>query len=373
LPRVHGSALFTRGETQVLSAATLGTTDDQQRMDTLGGEYKKNFMLHYNFPPYSVGEVKFLRGPGRREIGHGALAERSLAQILPDEADFPYTIRIVSEVLESNGSSSMATVCSGSMALMEAGVKVKDQVAGIAMGLIMEGDKYVILSDILGDEDHLGDMDFKVTGTKDGVSALQMDIKISGISQEIFKEALEQAREGRMHILSKMDECIAAPREEISKYAPKITALRIPTDRIRDLIGTGGKNINKIIADTGAKINVDDEGFVQVAAIDGESGAKALKMVKALTSDPEIEKVYKGLVVKIMDFGAFVRIMPGTEGLVHISELENKRVERVTDIVKEGEVINVKVLGVDPKNGKIRLSRKAALEHKGEIIDSYEF
>lgn len=373
LPRVHGSALFTRGETQALAATTLGTADDQQRIDSIGGEYHKRFMLHYNFPPFSVGEVKPMRSPGRREIGHGALAERALLHVMPEGDDFPYTVRIVSEVLASNGSSSMATVCSGSMALMDAGVKIKDQVAGIAMGLIKEGDKYVILSDILGDEDHLGDMDFKVTGTKDGVTALQMDIKIAGISGDILQKALKQAKEGRLHILSKMNECIATAREELSPYAPKIIGLKIDVSRIKDLIGSGGKTINKIIAETGVKINVEDDGSVQIAAIDSENTKRALKMIKAVTSSPDVGKYYHGEVVKIMDFGAFVRIMPNVDGLVHISELAPQRVAQVSDVVREGDLIVVKVLEVDASSGKIRLSKKAAEGYTGEIDDMINF
>jgi len=369
LPRVHGSSLFTRGETQALAAVTLGTSDDQQRMDTISGEYYKRFMLHYNFPPFSVGEAKMLRGPSRREIGHGALAERAIIRLLPSEDDFPYTIRLVAEVLASNGSSSMATVCSGSMALMEAGVPITDQVAGIAMGLIKDGDKEVILSDILGDEDHLGDMDFKVAGTKDGVTALQMDIKIDGISEQLLKEALQQAREGRLHILDEMNKCIDKPKEDISQYAPRIIGLKIPPDRIRDVIGSGGSTINKIIAETGVKINVEDDGSVQIATPDGESAKQALAMVKAVTSSPEIDKYYQGEVVKIMDFGAFVRIMPGKDGLVHISELADRRVATVEDVVKEGDTIVVKVLEIDKKTGKIRLSKKHADGHENETED----
>lgn len=369
LPRTHGSALFTRGETQALAAATLGTADDQQLIDNIGGEYYKRFMLHYNFPPFSVGEVKFLRGPSRREVGHGALAERALARVLPSEDDFPYTIRIVSEILSSNGSSSMATVCSSSMSLMDAGVGVKGHVAGIAMGLVKEGDKYVILTDILGDEDHLGDMDFKVAGTKDGVTALQMDIKITGISEDVLSEALAQAREGRLHILDKMNEYISAPREDVSKYAPKIYSFKIDTDRIRDLIGSGGKTINKIISETGAKINVEDDGTVQVASPDREAVERALKMAKSVTASPEAGKYYKGEVVKIMDFGAFVKILPTVEGLVHISELARQRVRRVDDVVKEGDEIVVKVLAIDAKTGKIRLSKKAAEGYEKDIED----
>lgn len=373
LPRVHGSALFTRGETQVLSTATLGTSDDQQLIDNIGGEYYKRFMLHYNFPPFSVGEVKRLGSPSRREIGHGALAERALTRVLPDNMDFPYTVRVVSEVLSSNGSSSMATVCSGSMALMDAGVKIKNQVAGIAMGLIKEGDKYVILSDILGDEDHLGDMDFKVAGTKDGITALQMDIKIAGISGDILKEALQQAKEGRLHILGEMSKCISEPRADISRFAPRIIYMKIEKERIRDLIGSGGNTINKIISETGVKINVDDEGNVEIAGNDAGNVEKAIKMAKSVTSTPETGKYYKGKVVKIAEFGAFVRIMPNTDGLVHISELEKVRTKNVTDVVNEGEEIIVKVLEIDPRTGKIRLSKKDADGYNGPLEDVFFF
>lgn len=372
LPRVHGSAIFTRGETQVLAAVTLGTSDDKQLIDNISGEYYKNFMLHYNFPPFSVGEVKRVGSPSRREIGHGALAERALTKILPNEESFPYTIRIVSEVLSSNGSSSMATVCSGSMALMDAGVTVKAPVAGIAMGLIMEKGKYVVLSDILGDEDHLGDMDFKVAGTAQGVTALQMDIKIAGISGTILKEALSQAREGRIHILNEMSKCISEPKGDISKYAPRIVSFKIPEEMIRKLIGPGGSMINKIVALTGAKINIEDDGTVQIASADAESMEKAIKMAKAVTALPEKGKYYKGEVVKIMEFGAFIRILPDTEGLCHISELENRRVRTVDEVLKEGDKLVVKLLDIDPRSGKLRLSRKEALDYTGDVEDLIE-
>jgi polyribonucleotide nucleotidyltransferase len=360
LPRTHGSALFTRGETQALVVTTLGTSSDEQKIDALIGEHYKKFMLHYNFPPFSTGETKFLRGPGRREIGHGALAERALLPVLPEEGDFPYTIRIVSEVLESNGSSSMATVCGGSLSLMQAGVPVKAAVAGVAMGLIKEADEVRVLSDILGDEDHLGDMDFKVAGTRDGVTAVQMDIKIGGVTRAIMQQALEQAREARLHILGKMDEALAAPRAELSTYAPRIVTLRIKTDRIRDLIGPGGKTIRGIVEETGCKIDVEDDGTVFVASADGASMQRAVDWIRGLTAEAEIGKIYRGTVRKVVDFGAFVEILPGTDGLVHISQLANERVRQVTDVVREGDVIDVKVLEID-KSGKIRLSRKEAL------------
>ncbi|MBU4483927.1 polyribonucleotide nucleotidyltransferase [bacterium] len=367
LPRAHGSGVFTRGETQALAATTLGTAEDQQRIDSIAGDYRKTFMLHYNFPPYSVGEVKFLKSPGRREVGHGALAERSLKQVLPTEEEFPYTIRIVSEVLESNGSSSMATVCSGSLSLMDAGVPIKSHVAGIAMGLVKEDKNYVILSDILGDEDHMGDMDFKITGTKEGVTAIQMDIKITGITEDILTEALNQAREGRLHILSEMEKVIDKPRAELSKYAPRIVTLKIQQDQIGGLIGPGGKNIRKIVEDTGAKIDIDDDGTVHVASSDGEAIEQAIRMIKNLTAVPEVGKYYKGTVRKIMDFGAFVEVIPGTDGLVHISQLENHRVKNVTDVVQEGDEVVVKVLEIEPGSCKIRLSRKDAVGHESEV------
>ncbi len=361
LPRAHGSALFTRGETQVMVTATLGSGEDEQRIESLRGMSFKPFMLHYNFPPYCVGEVRFLRGPSRRDIGHGALAERALRAVLPASGEFAYTIRVVSEVLESNGSSSMATVCGGSLALMDAGVPIKKPVSGVAMGLIKDGDEIVILSDILGDEDHLGDMDFKVTGTEDGVTALQMDIKIEGVSKEIMTRALEQARAGRLHILDKMNEAIAVHRPEVPEHAPKIFNVQINPDKIRDLIGPGGKVIKAITADFGVKIDVDDSGKVMVFAPNGKVGAEVLEHIKELTAEAEVGKIYKGTVQKIVDFGAFVEILPGVDGLVHISELEHRRVAKVTDVLKEGDEVVVKVLDIDQR-GKIRLSRKAALD-----------
>lgn len=361
IPRAHGSGLFTRGETQALVALTLGTSSDEQRLDFIGGEEMRTFMLHYNFPPFSVGEARFLRGPGRREIGHGALARRALLPLLPSHEEFPYTIRLVSEILSSNGSSSMATVCGGSLSLMDAGVPVKDTVAGIAMGLLKEGDDVVILSDILGDEDHAGDMDFKVCGTEKGITALQMDIKVDRLAGNILKDALYQAREGRVFIIGKLNETMNAPREDLSPYAPRITTLTVKQEKIRDVIGTGGKNIRQIISETGVSIDVEDDGTVTIASSDGESAARAIAMVKALTEEPEIGRIYEGTVKKILDFGAFVEILPGTDGLVHISQLDNRRVEKVTDVLSEGDTVRVKVIDID-RGGKIRLSRKDALE-----------
>jgi polyribonucleotide nucleotidyltransferase len=360
LPRTHGSALFTRGETQAMVVTTLGTSEDEQKIDALSGWEYKTFMLHYNFPPFSVGEVKILRGPGRREIGHGALAERAVSRVLPKE-DFPYTIRVVSDILESNGSSSMATVCGASLSLMDAGVPTNGHVAGIAMGLIKEGDDVVILSDILGDEDHLGDMDFKVAGTAEGVTALQMDIKIGGVTAELLKDALYQAKEGRLHILGKMNEAMTTHRGELSSYAPRITTIYVRVEKIKDVIGPGGKNIKGIILATGCKIDIDDTGKVNIASSDGEAAQRAIDMVRGLTAEAEIGKLYKGKVKKIMDFGAFVEIFPGTEGLVHISQLAVERVKNVRDILKEGDEVLVKVLEID-RDGKIRLSRKEALD-----------
>ena len=357
LPRTHGSALFIRGETQALVVVTLGTADDEQRIDALEGDSRKSFMLHYNFPPFSVGEVKFLRSAGRREIGHGMLAERSLEKMLPLKTEFPYTIRIVSDILESNGSSSMATVCGGTLALMDAGVPIKAPVAGIAMGLIKEGDKYVVLTDILGLEDHLGDMDFKVTGTRAGITAFQMDVKISGISMEILGKALEQAREGRLFILDKMNNVLEKPRGDLSKHAPRIFTIQIKTDKIRDVIGPGGKVIRGIVEETGVKINVDDSGIISIASADEESAQKAIKIIEGIVEEARVGQVYKGTVKKIMDFGAFVEILPGTEGLLHISQISDKRIAKVTDELKEGEETFVKVLEID-RAGKIRLSRK---------------
>ncbi len=360
LPRTHGSALFTRGETQSLVVATLGTMEDEQRIDALEGEYTRSFMLHYNFPPFSVGEAKPLRSPGRREVGHGALAERALRAVIPAKDAFPYTLRIVSDILESNGSSSMASVCGGTLAMMDAGVPIKEPVAGIAMGLIKEGNRVVVLSDILGLEDHLGDMDFKVTGTKHGITALQMDIKIGGITPTLMKEALEQARVGRLHILEKMTQAISAPRSNLSAFAPRIFTMKIKQDKIRDVIGPGGKMIRSIIADCGVKINVEDTGDVSIASSDEASAKKAMERINQLTAEVEIGKVYMGTVRKIMDFGAFVEVLPGTDGLVHISQLAHHRVKAVSDEVKEGEQVLVKVLEID-KQGKIRLSRKEAM------------
>jgi len=360
LPRTHGSALFTRGETQALVAATLGTSSDEQRMDNIQGMEFKKFMLHYNFPPFSVGETSMRLFPGRREIGHGYLAERSIAKVLPLHDVFPYTIRIVSDVLESNGSSSMASVCGASMALMDAGVPLTAPVAGIAMGLIKEGDDVAVLSDILGDEDHLGDMDFKVTGTATGVAALQMDIKITGVDRAIMKQALEQAKAGRIHILAKMAEAIATPRGDLSQYAPRITTIYVKSDQVRTVIGSGGKNIRGIIEATGCSIDIEDDGRINIASADGDACKKAIKMIRDLTQEAEVGKIYQGTVRKIMEFGAFVEIYPGTDGLVHVSELAHERVKNVSDVVAEGDSILVKCIGID-KQGKIKLSRKEAL------------
>jgi polyribonucleotide nucleotidyltransferase len=362
LPRVHGSVVFTRGETQALVTCTLGTADDEQKIEHVSGEFYKRFMLHYNFPPFSVGEVAFLRGPGRREVGHGALAERSLAPMVPGEDKFAYTIRIVSDILESNGSSSMASVCGGSMAMMDAGVPLKAAVAGIAMGLILDekSGRFAILSDIAGAEDHYGDMDFKVAGTSSGITALQMDIKVTGITSEIMRKALEQARAGRLHILGEMAKTLAEPRKDMSAFAPRIITIKIPVDKIRDVIGPGGKMIRSIIERTGVKIDVEDDGRVNVASADGESAAKAIGIIQELTATPELNKTYMGKVQRITDFGAFVEIMPGTDGLLHVSEIANHRVKDVRDELKEGQQILVKVINIDP-TGKIRLSRKALL------------
>ncbi|MDM7987974.1 MAG: polyribonucleotide nucleotidyltransferase [Smithella sp.] len=360
LPRAHGSALFNRGETQALAALTLGTSADEQRMDYVSGEETRAFLLHYNFPPYSVGEAKSLRSPGRREIGHGALARKALVPVLPPPETFPYTIRIVSEILSSNGSSSMATVCGGILCLMDGGVPVKDIVAGIAMGLLKEGDDVVILSDILGDEDHAGDMDFKVCGTEKGVTAMQMDIKIDGLTEDILRKALAQAREGRIHIIGKIRETLAAPRPDISLYAPRITTVKVKEDQVRTVIGSGGKNIRQIISETGVTIDVEDDGTVTIASADAEAAARAVAMVKWLTEEAEVGKIYRGTVKKIVDFGAFVEILPGTEGLLHISQIAKERIAKVTDVLQEGDEVMVKVLEID-KSGKIRLSRKEAL------------
>ncbi len=363
LPRAHGSALFTRGETQVVASATLGTASDEQRIETLAGDTFRPFMLHYNFPPFCVGEARRLAGPKRRDIGHGNLARRAVEAVLPDPEDFPYTIRVVSEVLESNGSSSMATVCAGSMALMEAGVPVSDQVAGVAMGLVKEGDQVAVLTDIIGDEDHLGDMDFKVCGTRNGITALQMDIKIAGLSKDIMRRALAQAKEGRLHILGIMDQAISRPRPEISPYAPKIVTIHIHPDKIRDVIGPGGKVIRQIQADTNSKIDIEDDGRVNIATPDDASARAAVEIIRNLTQEAEIGRIYDGRVAKIMDFGAFVEIFPGTDGLIHISELDNQRVHKVTDILKEGDPVRVKVIDID-RNGRIKLSRRQALSEQ---------
>ncbi len=364
LPRTHGSALFTRGETQALVITTLGTASDEQKIDALIGEHYKKFMLHYNFPPFSVGEVKFLRGPSRREIGHGNLAERALLPVLPPEESFPYTVRIVSEILESNGSTSMATVCGGSLSLMDAGVPVSGPVAGIAMGLIKEGEHVRVLSDILGDEDHLGDMDFKVAGTPNGVTSLQMDIKISGVNRDIMRQALYQAREGRLHILNIMGSTMASHRASVSGHAPRIITLKVKPEKIREIIGPGGKVIRGIIEATGVKMDVEDDGTVTIASIDEAASRKAIEMVQKIAAEAEVGKIYKGTVRKIVDFGAFVEILPGTDGLVHISQLASERVRRVSDILKEGDEVMVKVLEID-RQGKIRLSRKDALQETG--------
>jgi len=360
LPRVHGTGLFTRGETQVLSSITLGTADDEQKIDSPSGIYQKTFLLHYNFPPFSVGEAKPLRPPGRREVGHGFLAERALSYVIPPKDKFPYTIRLVAEVLESNGSSSMATVCSGSMALMDAGVPITKPVAGVAMGLIKEGDRVAVLSDILGDEDHLGDMDFKVCGTAEGITAFQMDLKIGGVSREIMEKALAQAKDGRMHILEKMAETIQTHKEAFSPYAPRIFTIKVKPEKVREVIGSGGKVIRSIIERTGVKIDIEDDGSVNIASSDTVSAQKAIDIINQIVEEPEPGKIYEGRVSRIADFGAFVEIIPGTDGLCHISELDLKRVRRVEDVVREGEIIRVKCLEVDSQ-GKIRLSRKALL------------
>ncbi|MFW7377902.1 MAG: polyribonucleotide nucleotidyltransferase [Oligoflexus sp.] len=360
LKRTHGSAVFTRGETQVLATVTLGSGEDEQRMDSiLQKNIFKSFLLHYNFPPYSVGEARFMKPPGRREIGHGALAEKALVRVIPDTDRFNYTIRLVGEVLESNGSSSMATVCAGTMALLDAGVPIAQPVAGIAMGLIKEGDKYAVLSDILGDEDHIGDMDFKVTGGEEGITALQMDIKISGLSKEIMEQALRQAQEGRRHILKKLVGTIEEPKE-ISSHAPRIFQVKIKEDKIRDLIGPGGKTIKRIVAETGVKIDIGDDGMVNIIAPDGEMAENAKRVIRSVTADPEVGAIYLGTVKRVVDFGAFVEIRPGLEGLLHISQLDNKRVNKVEDVVKESEQVMVKIIEVD-RQGRVKLSRKDAL------------
>jgi len=366
LPRTHGSAVFTRGETQALVTCTLGTADDAQKIETFEGETWKNFMLHYNFPPFSVGEVGRMSGPGRREVGHGALAERAVAGMIPGEENFPYTVRVVSDILESNGSSSMASVCGASLAMMDAGIPLKAPVAGIAMGLVMDetSGKFAVLSDIAGAEDHYGDMDFKVAGTAEGITALQMDIKLSGVPTEVMRKALEQARQGRMHILGIMADALAAHRSNISIHAPRIVTIKIPVDKIRDVIGPGGKMIRSIIERTGVKIDVEDDGRVNVASADGASAQKAISIIQELTATPELNKTYLGKIQRITDFGAFVEIMPGTDGLLHVSEIANHRVKDVRDELKEGEQVLVKVINIDP-TGKIRLSRKALLQEEG--------
>ncbi len=362
LPRTHGSATFTRGETQVLAVTTLGSSEDEQRIESPSGQEFKHFILHYNFTPFSVGEVRPLRGPARRDIGHGALAERALAAVVPLPDDFLYTIRVVSEVLESNGSSSMATVCGGCLSMMDAGVPIRDMVAGIAMGLIYDEEtgKAVILSDILGDEDHLGDMDFKVAGTQEGVTALQMDIKIKGITKEILQDALKQAKKGREYILSKMQEVISRPRKELSKYAPRVTNISISPEKIRDLIGPGGKTIKAIIADTGAKIDIEETGEVHVYSTSPEAAEKAVKEIERITKVPKVGEVYEGKVKRIVDFGAFIEILPGTDGLLHISQIDNRRINNIRDVLKEGDTVKVKVIEIDDQN-RIKLSRKALL------------
>jgi polyribonucleotide nucleotidyltransferase len=363
LPRPHGSALFTRGETQVLGVLTLGSGQDEQRVETLSGEEMRPFMLHYNFPPYSVGEAKRISGPSRRDIGHGGLSTRAIAKILPQKETFDYTIRLVSEVLESNGSSSMGTVCACCLALMDGGVPIKAPVAGIAMGLVQEGDRTVVLTDILGDEDHAGDMDFKVAGTQEGISALQMDIKIHSLSREVLEQALEQARQGRLFILGKMLAALSEPRKEISPFAPTITTISINPDKIREVIGPGGKVIRAIQSETNTTVQIEDSGVVKIAAFSKQEAEKAMELIRQIVADPEVGAVYEGTVVKITDFGAFVNILPGTDGLVHISQLANRRVTKVSDVVKEGEKLRVKVLEVG-RDGKIRLSHKALLEEE---------
>jgi polyribonucleotide nucleotidyltransferase len=371
LPRTHGSALFTRGETQALVVATLGTGEDEQFVDSLEGTYKERFLLHYNFPPYSVGETGRIGSPGRREIGHGKLAWRAIRPMLPTAAEFPYTVRVVSEITESNGSSSMATVCGASLALMDAGVPLKRATAGIAMGLILEGSRFAVLSDILGDEDHLGDMDFKVAGTEQGVTSLQMDIKIAGITEEIMKVALGQAMEGRLHILAEMAKALTGARAELGEHAPRIESFRIPTDKIREVIGTGGKVIREIVEKTGAKINIEDDGIVKVASSDSASIKAAVNWIKSIANDPEVGQIYEGTVVKTVDFGAFVNFFGSRDGLVHISQLAKGRVAKTTDVVREGDKVKVKLLGFDDR-GKIRLSMRAVDQITGEDLESKE-
>ena len=361
LPRSHGSALFTRGETQVLGTVTLGTPDDEQMIDSLDGFFKKRFLLHYNFPPYCVGETGRMGGQSRREIGHGFLAEKALQAVLPDGESFPYTIRIVSEVLESNGSSSMGTVCSGTLAMLDAGVPIKGNVAGIAMGLISDGSRVAILSDILGDEDHLGDMDFKVAGTREGITALQMDIKIDSLTFDIMEKAMAQAKEGRHHILDEMEKVIKNPRGEISEFAPRIQTIHVKPDKVREVIGAGGKTIKGIIDETGVKINIEDDGKIHIASIDPEASQRAIEIIESICAEPEVGQIYKGKVVKVTDFGAFVDVLPNKSGLLHISEIAHERIRQVTDVLNEGDEVEVKILDVD-RAGRIKLSRKALLE-----------
>jgi polyribonucleotide nucleotidyltransferase len=367
LPRAHGSALFTRGETQALVVATLGTGQDEQIIDALEGEYRQHFMLHYNFPPYSVGEASFLRSPGRREIGHGKLAWRAMHPVMPDKEAFPYTIRLVSEITESNGSSSMATVCGSSLALMDAGVPTEQPVAGIAMGLIKEDDGIAILSDILGDEDHLGDMDFKVAGTEKGITSLQMDLKITSITEDIMKQALAQARDGRLHILGEMAKALSGAREDVSEHAPRITTISVPREKIREVIGTGGKVIREICEVTGAKIDIEDDGTIKVAAVDQSAADRAVEWIRGIVAEPEVGVIYTGKVVKVVDFGAFVNFMGTRDGLVHISELNTGRPDTVTEVVNEGDEVKVKVLGIDDR-GKVRLSMRVVDQASGDDI-----
>jgi len=371
LPRAHGSALFTRGETQALVVATLGTGDDEQFIDALEGTYKEAFLLHYNFPPYSVGETGRMNAPSRRDIGHGKLAWRAIRPMLPSKEDFPYTVRLVSEITESNGSSSMASVCGGSLALMDAGVPLKKPVSGIAMGLILEKDGFAILSDILGDEDHLGDMDFKVAGTADGITSLQMDIKIPGITEAIMKQALSQAKAGRLHILAEMAKAIDGARPDVGEYAPKIETITIPTDKIREVIGTGGKVIREIVATTGAKVDVNDEGTVKVAASDAAKIKAAIDWIRSITSEPEVGRIYDGKVVKVVDFGAFVNFFGAKDGLVHVSQIANERVNKVSDVLQEGQMVKVKLLGFDDR-GKTRLSMKVVDQATGADLSKRE-
>jgi polyribonucleotide nucleotidyltransferase len=371
LPRTHGSALFTRGETQALVVATLGTGEDEQFIDSLEGTYKERFMLHYNFPPYSVGETGRMAAPGRREIGHGKLAWRAIRPMLPTAAEFPYTIRIVSEITESNGSSSMATVCGSSLALMDAGVPLKRPTAGIAMGLILEDKRFAVLSDILGDEDHLGDMDFKVAGTTEGVTSLQMDIKIAGITEEIMKQALAQAKDGRLHILNEMSKAITGARAELGEFAPRIEQMKIPTDKIREVIGTGGKVIREIVEKTGAKVNIEDDGTVKIASSDAAKIKAAVNWIKSIASEPEVGQIYEGTVVKTMEFGAFVNFFGAKDGLVHISQLAKTRVNKTTDVVKEGDKVKVKLMGLDDR-GKVKLSMRVVDQTTGEDLEKKE-